>query len=80
LSDIVYRSKRNVAATKVVRPVVLKEGGEFRVEAGWCPGFRNADHARGIFPKEDTKIFDIFGENDASLLDGYRYSGLLLEI
>jgi hypothetical protein len=50
--------------------VFHKKGCQFGINAVCRPGFGNADHARGISPNERTEIFDIFGENDATLFDG----------
>ena len=49
-----------------------EEGGKFGINAEIRPSFRNTDDAGGVFPKEDAKIFDVFGKNNAALGDSKR--------
>ena len=56
-----------VTPFEVVGAMSHEEGGQFAINAAYCPGFWNADDPWGVFPKEGAEIFDIFCENDAAL-------------
>ena len=72
LLAFVHRSERMVVPSEIIGAVSHEKRSKLSINAGIRPSFRNTDDARGVFPKEDAKIFDVFGKNNAALGDSKR--------